>query len=205
MKIVKLILTAVVVVACVLVVKHFKTASYKAHFKPAPIRAGVRIKGTLDAKIRITEFTDFQCPACGKVVPVVDELLKKYNGKLSLEHKHFPLPMHKNAKKASIFAECASDQGKFWPYHDVLFKSQTSWISLDDPSQYFEDLGMQLGLNSDKLKACVAGEAAEKRIGSDRIDGEILGVKATPTFVIEGKLFVGGDNLKTELETRLGK
>jgi len=205
-KILKIIISLLVVVLCVLAVKAVKEASYKAHLKkPVQIQPGARFKGAVDAPVRILEYTDFQCPACSKVVKSVDELLKTYSGKVSLEHKHFPLPGHKNALKASLFAECAAAQGKFWPYHDVLFGSQTSWTGLDDPSQYFEDLGMQLNLDRDKLKACVAGKGAAQKIESDKMDGEIAGVSATPTFVIEGKLYVGLSNLRDELETRLGK
>jgi protein-disulfide isomerase len=201
----KWIVTAVVIVFCILAVKTVKHVSFKARFKPVSVMPGAQVKGPLDAPVRIREFTDFQCPACSKAAPAADDLLKKYNGKISLEHKYFPIASHKNSMKASIFAECAAKQGKFWPYHDVLFKSQTSWKSLDDPTQYFEDLAMQLGLDDGKMMACIADKAAAARVNSDKIDGEIIGVNGTPTFVIDGKLFVGIENLKAELEARLGK
>ncbi len=205
MKIIKWLVTILVIVGCVVAVKVVKHRSFKARLKPAPVKVGARIKGAVDAKLRIQEFTDFQCPSCSKVLPVMDDLLKKYNGRISFQHKYFPLPTHKHATKASIYAECASGQNKFWPYHDLLFGKQAEWSDLDDPSGYFEDLAMQVNMNMDKFKACLSGKEAGKRVGSDKLDGEILGIRATPTFVIEGKLFVGGQNLKNELESRLDK
>ena len=205
MKIGKIIVTVVVIAACVAAVKITRHVSHKAHFKPAPVLLGARVKGALDARLRITEFTDFQCPACAKAVPVIDELLKKYNGKFSLEHKYFPLPRNKNSMNASLFAECAAQQGKFWPYHDVLFRSQDSWAGLDDPAIYFQDLSLQLGLDDGKMKTCLAGKSASRRVDADKIEGEVIGVNGTPSFLIEGKIFVGVDNLRTELEARFGK
>ncbi|NTV29604.1 MAG: thioredoxin domain-containing protein [Candidatus Omnitrophica bacterium] len=205
MKINKWLLTALVSVMCLLAVKLVKGTYRQAHPQPAPMQAGDRIKGKPDAGLRISEFTDFQCPACGKVLPVLDELLERYAGKISIQHKYFPLPNHKHSVRAASYAECANAQGKFWSYHDLLFSRQPDWSGLDDPSQYFDDLAMKVSLDMDRLRACLAGTEASGRVNSDKLDGEIAGVKATPTFVVDGKLFVGGDNLKAELESRLGK
>ena len=71
------------------------------------------------------EFSDFQCPYCGRGFSVVEELLKQYQGKIRFIYKHFPLrQIHPYAQKAAEAAICAGEQGKFFQYHDKLFKSQ---------------------------------------------------------------------------------
>lgn len=79
--------------------------------------------GPKDAKIKIVEFTDFECPYCERALPTIQAVMKKYEGKISIEYKSFPLPFHANAQKAAEAALCANDQGKFWEMHDLLFAS----------------------------------------------------------------------------------
>lgn len=203
MRLTKNNLTVVVVLAVVAGVLLIKFLSSQ----PGPTANaldGRRMKGAMNAQVAIVEFTDFQCPACSKAFVVVESLLKKYGAKVSLEHKHFPLTMHANAMKASIFAECANSQGKFWPMHDVLFKSQTSWERMPDPSKYFTELAVGLGLDGAELSTCVAKGEAENRVAADQQEGSKMGVRATPTFLIDGEFYVGAENLRVEIERRLG-
>lgn len=79
------------------------------------------VKGAKDAKIKIMEFTDFECPFCERAFPTVEALMKKYEGKISLEYRSYPLPFHPLAQKAAEAALCAGDQGKFWEMHDSMF------------------------------------------------------------------------------------
>ncbi len=79
------------------------------------------IKGAANAKIKIMEFTDFECPFCERSFPTVETLMKKYEGKISLEYRSYPLPFHPLAQKAAEAALCANDQGKFWEMHDTMF------------------------------------------------------------------------------------
>jgi protein-disulfide isomerase len=79
------------------------------------------VKGANNAKIKIVEFTDFECPFCERAFPTIEAVLKKYEGKISLEYKSFPLPFHASAQKAAEAALCANDQGKFWEMHDDMF------------------------------------------------------------------------------------
>lgn len=79
------------------------------------------VKGAGNAKIKIVEFTDFECPFCERAFPTIEALMKKYEGKISLEYKSFPLPFHPLAQKAAEAALCANDQGKFWEMHDRMF------------------------------------------------------------------------------------
>ena len=79
------------------------------------------IKGDNNAKIKIMEYTDFECPYCNKAFPTIEALLTKYGDKISLEYRSFPLPFHADAQKAAEAAFCAGDQGKFWEMHDKIF------------------------------------------------------------------------------------
>jgi protein-disulfide isomerase len=79
------------------------------------------IKGAANAKIKVMEFTDFECPFCERAFPTVEAIMKKYEGKISLEYRSYPLPFHPLAQKAAEGALCANDQGKFWEMRDAMF------------------------------------------------------------------------------------
>src|SRR5262249_35102670 len=77
-------------------------------------------RGAAAAPATIVEFSDFQCPYCGRAEPTMKRILDAYKGKVRIVHKDFPLPGHDNAPKAAEAARCASDQGKFWEMHDKM-------------------------------------------------------------------------------------
>lgn len=79
------------------------------------------IKGDKNAKIKMMEYTDFECPYCNKAFPTIEALLTKYGNNISLEYRSFPLPFHADAQKAAEAALCAGEQGKFWEMHDKMF------------------------------------------------------------------------------------
>jgi protein-disulfide isomerase len=99
-----------------------KTSSGGALTRVAKVPYGVGyIKGNKDAKIKMMEYTDFECPYCNKAFPTIEALLAKYGDKISLEYRSFPLPFHADAQKAAEAALCAGEQGKFWEMHDKIF------------------------------------------------------------------------------------
>jgi protein-disulfide isomerase len=79
------------------------------------------VKGSKDAKIKIMEYTDFECPFCNRSFPTIEALLSKYGKDISLEYRSFPLGFHADAQKAAEAALCAGEQGKFWEMHDKMF------------------------------------------------------------------------------------
>lgn len=88
-------------------------------------------QGSKDAKITLIEFSDFQCSFCSRTLPTTEQIMKVYNGKIKFAYKQFPLnSLHPNAQKAAEASECAKEQGKFWEYHDILFKNQATWSPL---------------------------------------------------------------------------
>src|SRR5690606_35645394 len=89
--------------------------------------------GPETAKVTIVEFSDFQCPYCAKASEIIHEVKKKYGNKIRVVFKQYPLPFHKDAKKAANAALCANEQStdKFWKLHDIMFKDQAK-LSVSD-------------------------------------------------------------------------
>lgn len=138
--------------------------------------------GPADAKVTVVEYSDFECPFCSKAADVVKKLKENYADKVRFVFRQFPLPMHKNAPLASEAALAAHAQGKFWPMHDKLFENQRS---LDRES--IEGFAQELGLNMEKFKAALDGDAHEKTIESDMELGKEIGVSGTPTMIVGTK------------------
>lgn len=140
--------------------------------------------GPSDAKVKIVEFADYQCPACASVEPVILNIIKKYDGKIKYTYKHFPLSQHQNARSSANAAEEAGKQGKFFEYSALLYSNQNSWATSSDPSSIYSKLGKDLGLDSEKIVNAVKNNSYDKKISDDLSQGENLGVDSTPTFYI---------------------
>jgi protein-disulfide isomerase len=97
-----------------------------------PDITGAQIEGDKDAKVMVVEFTDFQCPFCERWYQEdLPQLRKLLGPDVALAFMNFPIPqLHPNAGTAAISAECAAEQGKFWPMHDLLFSNQAAWEGL---------------------------------------------------------------------------
>jgi len=92
-----------------------------------PITAEEWQIGPADARITIIEYSDFQCPFCQKIAPVLAQVAEKYPQDVRVVFRHFPLPIHDKAMLAAEAAEAAGAQGKFWEMHDLLFERQAEW------------------------------------------------------------------------------
>jgi protein-disulfide isomerase len=158
-------------------------------------------RGKVDAPVTIIEFTDYQCPSCGALHPIVEQLIGEYGEKVRLVIRDFPLDRHENAFKAAEAAEAAREQGKYWEYIDILFHNQTT-LGVDKLKEY----ATQLGLDRAKFDAALdAGKFVEK-VKRDLNDGSRLGIDSTPTVFINGRKFTGEkthDNLKATIDSVL--
>jgi protein-disulfide isomerase len=143
-------------------------------------------RGPATAPVTIVEFSDFQCPFCGRVVPTLGQIEKKYGGKVRVYFRHFPLPFHQDAPLASEAALAADAQGKFWEMHDKLFSNQQA-IKRPDLERAAQELGLDMG----KFKAALDQGTYKKRIEEDKALGQTLGVDGTPAFFINGRSLVG--------------
>lgn len=138
-------------------------------------------RGVVNAPVTIVEFTDFQCPACAAMHPVLEEILKSYGDKVRLVVRDFPLSQHENARKAAEAANAANAQGKFFEYAALLFRNQKA---LDVPS--LKKYASDLGLNRARFDAALDRGAYAAEVEKDIEDGEIYGVGSTPTIFING-------------------
>lgn len=153
-----------------------------------------RIKGDPNAPVTIVEFSDFQCPFCGRWTRQTYPALEKYikEGKVKLVFKHLPLPFHRYAQKAAEAAECAGKIGgkeKFWAMHDKIFFEGQPQGKLDVES--LKQFAKEIGLNEKRFSQCLdTGETAEL-VRQDYAEASQLGVRGTPTFFINGRIVRG--------------
>lgn len=138
-------------------------------------------RGEVNASVTIVEFTDFQCPACAAMHPVLEEVLKSYGNKVRFVVRDFPLTMHENARKAAEAANAANAQGKFFEYASLLFKNQKA-LDVASLKKYASDLG----LNRARFDAELDRGVYTAEITKDLEDGEIYGVGSTPTIFVNG-------------------
>lgn len=146
------------------------------------------VTGKTDAKVTLVEYGDFQCPACKSYFPLVEQIKQEYKDKLTFQFRHFPLTqIHPNAFVSSRAAEAAGKQGKFFEMYELLYTNQDSWSTSSSPTTEFEAYAKQLNLNIDQFKADSQGASVADTINADTKAGQALGVKSTPSFVINGK------------------
>ena len=143
-------------------------------------------RGTPGAPIELVEFTDFECPFCVRAESVLKQVLDAYGDRIRLVYRAFPLPIHSNARPAAEAAACASEQDKFWPYHDRLFASPGK-LGDADLKQHAADLG----LDRRQFDACFDARKHNAQIDADIRAGTDAGVTGTPAFFINGRMMAG--------------
>ncbi|HZA51556.1 MAG TPA: thioredoxin domain-containing protein [Myxococcaceae bacterium] len=148
-------------------------------------------KGPENAKVTIVEFSDFQCPYCSRAADTVQQVMENYPGKVRLVFRHFPLDFHKQAPKAAEASLCANDQGKFWEYHDALFKNQDKLMP-DDLKQHAQSIG----LDAAKFDQCLSSGKYAEAVKKDMAAGQKAGVSGTPAFFINGMMISGAQPLE---------
>jgi protein-disulfide isomerase len=163
-------------------------------------------RGDANAAVKIVEFTDFQCSACGAMYPVLEEVLKSYGNRVYFEIRNFPLTsVHANAFNAAQAAAAANAQGKFWEYIDLLFKNQSSQ-DVDSLKKY----ATQVGLDRKRFDADFDSGKFGAEIRRDIEEGEMYGIEATPSVFINGVMLtsLSADSLREAIEkgfARAGK
>lgn len=172
-------------------------AKVLVNLKPPPIQRievsiqGAPFKGDEKAAVTIVEFSDFHCPFCRRVVPTLAQLEAKYGDKIKLVFRDFPIDqLHPGATKAHEAARCASEQGKFWPYHDKLFASRPN-----SSPEFFKGLANEVGLNGSAFETCLGSGKYLAAIKEDLAEGNRIGVSGTPAFFINGRLISGAQPL----------
>ena len=146
--------------------------------------------GPDSAPVKITEYADFECPACARfAILTMPDVIQRLipTGKLQWRWMDFPLQQHANSPLAHVAAACAADQGKFWPMQYQLYYHQDDWFADRDPESKFLDYARQAGLDADSLKVCIAQRRPWPRIEANRCSGEQAGIQETPTLFVNGK------------------
>ena len=146
------------------------------------------VKGEGTANVNLTEYGDFQCPACAQYFPVVEQVAAKYEKEITFQFRHFPLvSIHPNAFAGSRAAEAAGKQGKFFEMYQLLYSNQDTWSGSNSPTKIFEGFANQLELNLEQYKKDFASTAVNDAINADMAAGNKLKAESTPTFVLDGK------------------
>jgi protein-disulfide isomerase len=153
-----------------------------------PIADDDHVLGPADAPLQVVEYGDYQCPHCGKVHPIVHDLLGRYGPRVRFVFRHFPLPkVHPKARLAAEAAEAASAEGKFWEMHDLLYSHQEAL----EPTDLLNYAG-QLGMDLDRFRRDLEAHVHAARVQRDLAGGVRSGVNRTPTFFINGRRHDGG-------------
>ena len=146
-----------------------------------------RVRGNPNAPVTIVEFSDFQCPYCRASEQTVKNLLAKYGDKLKVAYRDFPLrSAHPYAEAAAEASRCASEQGKYWQYHDLLFSNPGK---LDAVGLLEEARSLQL--NEPQFQSCLNSAKFKDAVDADLKAGSRARVSATPVFFVNG-IFIAG-------------
>lgn len=138
--------------------------------------------GRPDSKVRIVEFSDFQCQYSREVFSTVREILSRYRDDVYFVFRDFPVAeLHAQAVSAALAGRCANEQDKFWPMHDKLFLNQDKLLP-EDINMYAQEIG----LDTKKFNNCLAQNKFNSQIEQDFAAGVSFGVQGTPTFFING-------------------
>ena len=144
------------------------------------------MRGPATAPVTIIEFSEYQCPFCGRVTPTLKALEQKYGDKVRVVFKDFPLQNHLQAPKAAEAAHCAGDQGKYWELHDRLFANQQQ-LQIADLKKH----AGEVGLDQATFDQCLDSGKNAKIVQEDVDLGSSMGVSSTPTLYINGRLVTG--------------
>ena len=155
------------------------------------------VLGNANAKVTIIEFGDYQCPSCRLFWREIEPRLKKEyvdTGKVKLVFRDFPIKeIHPDATAAAMAAQCAADQGKYWEYHDRIFREQDKGTAdvVRFKAADLKKWGAAIRLDAAAFNACVDSARYQDEVAKDYADGIAVGIQGTPTFFINGR-FVGG-------------
>ncbi|MEK9727814.1 MAG: vitamin K epoxide reductase family protein [Candidatus Margulisiibacteriota bacterium] len=151
--------------------------------------------GDKNAPIKIVEFSDLQCGHCKDAFVAIKRLIDKFGSDLYFEYRHFPLPHNPFSKKFSKASVCAAKQDRFFDYVEIAFANQRKFSKIKPV-----ELAQRLDLNLEEFSLCMSKQDAQNVVDQDIKEGNRLDIHSTPTFFINGQLFVG---IPTEADLQL--
>lgn len=173
------------------------TASASASATADDGYVGYRLNREVPGAGTATLYTDYQCPYCAKAEPKFEEAAKKLDGIMNVTVRHMPLNMHANAVPAALAVEAAEAQGKHLEMANKLFATQNDWKSIKERDKLrtlFNDYAKELGLNTEEFDKALLASDTVKPIQRDYEHAVKIGVKGTPTFVVNDKVVDGLDS-----------
>jgi len=149
--------------------------------------AAAQARGPETALVTIVEFSEFQCPFCARVAPTLKRIEETYKSSVRIVWKHLPLQeIHKNAMGASLAAEAAGRQGRFWEFHDRLFADQTK-LGPDDLKLHAKELQLDMS----RFETDLLNSDHKKKIDADMAEAKALDIRGTPGIFINGRFVAG--------------
>ncbi len=148
------------------------------------------VRGNPDAPLTIVEFTDFQCPYCSNGARTVSAMMAKYEGKVKLVVKHYPLPFHPAALPAALYFEAIALQSpdKAWQFYDAVFANARQLIDGED---FLKAVAASVGADMSRLEKDARSPEIYKKIAADKQEFEQAKYDGVPVFIINGKVLVG--------------
>lgn len=151
-------------------------------------------RGAAGAPVVVYEFADFGCGYCARfAAETYPELHRDFveTGKVRWTYVPFVIGMFPNGEEAARTAECAAEQGGFWEMHDHLFRRQAEWKSTANAPRLFGGYAAELGLDTGRFEACYLQDLAGARTRLNNRAAAALRIRATPTFIINGRVVEG--------------
>ena len=163
--------------------------------------------GSREAKVKVVEYSDFQCPYCKSFHVSVKQMLAEYGDQVAYVYKHLPLSFHPQAENAALASECANEQGKFAPYMDVLFDKQAAW-GASQGTQSFKGYARQIGLKTADFNTCLDTKKYADKVAADAAEAAKFGVDGTPGVFVGDEFFAGAiqyAELKSVIDGQMAK
>ncbi len=150
---------------------------------------GYWYKGDPNAPVKLVEYADFECPACGsmeaELVEANFDALYVETGKVQFIYRDLPLTsIHASAQLTAEVARCAGDQSRFWPVHDAIFATQKQWAQKSDARDLILKAAEQAGANRSQLESCLADGTHTAAVNASASEAVSRGVNSTPTVYI---------------------
>jgi protein-disulfide isomerase len=192
------IITLVIIGSLIFWVRQTQIAQAEANFQLPnilinPALTDGKTWGPVDAPVVIQEFSDFQCPYCGQfAIGTGQQIIEKYgeSGQVRFEYNHYAF-LGQESIRAAEAAECANEQGAFWEYHDTLFLNQNGENRGTFNDSNLKSFAARVGLDEQAFNTCLDSGKYQENVEASFASGVELGVKSTPSFIVNGELVTG--------------
>ena len=177
-----------VVIPLLVVFTAYVLLSQGATYSTTEIAENDHIREPGAKPVSIVVYADFQCPACATENRTILQAWPSIRDSAQLVFRHFPVTnTHRHAWTASLYAEAAGKQNRFWEMHDFLFATQTDWSNLPEVENEFDAYALELNLDIEQLHLDIASEEVVMKVRNDLRGGTASGVRGTPTLFVNGR------------------